>query len=449
KSSPPVLEFKIYNLGLVLPGGAASRKQPTRHSVNNDALALSVLSLAVCLPGNVCALGGLGTHAGVSADPAADQPGEDSSLDDDLAWMTSEENIDRLIWSSLRLSDRHFPQFNEPVEQERPAPELAKPCSGHDIPARSPQAALASSPDASERGGKLAKHLQAAKANIIDPLKEILQEAQQKRNKRHGEAGLLIIDEGPAGALAREFVPGYLSIPEADHRTLTSVAAMQHTTTTITAQQPSGGQAARGGMHGVAEQQRLQPGNVQQTAQGHGVHPEGSSSPGCYTPAEPSPNRPRFRGCSRANPPLALFSAHGLAAFSCKLVPKAQASATASAEPDAPGGPSEPVPCDSPAVNAGDCPVGSNGDLLANPSLDDVHRLIDPALLTGVVFHHTRHAGLQLHFSVPEPMVATLGPTRYRRMISVLTDNVVEARSCFEAGAEFNSSNTNRKTSFS
>ncbi|KXZ47067.1 hypothetical protein GPECTOR_38g304 [Gonium pectorale] len=294
-SLAPEVMIQVNNLVAVLPAGVVARKDPIRRATQNDALVLNVRSLTLCVPGGSLALR-LKQLVAWSCDLPLTLMADcdDSGQPVNLAWMAHEADINGMIASSLGLGVAHFPQYSQPAPQgQQPSSSSTGAGTDQHSVGRTPQQPVVVQRTPSSRGNMLQKQLQAAKHNILDPLKEILHEAGLKRNKRQD------------GIVARE------------------------------------------------------------------------------------------------------------------------------RDPDVP-----------------DPEIDDALRLLADLDLQQLQRLIDPAHLNGVIFTHTGSGSIQLHVKAPDGMVATLGPKSYDRMLKVLTDNVVEAKSCFEVGTVGLSSSANRNTAF-
>lgn len=142
------------------------------------------------------------------------------------------------------------------------------------------------------------------------------------------------------------------------------------------------------------------------------------------------PPQSAYDGLSRVHPPLLLFSVHGVSGYTCTLVPfdsdeRLSCPATGLAAPPTAWSDARPLP---PGMDDRQRPAdGDDAEteaalrVLSWTALDGLHRLIDPAVLHGGVFKHTGRGAIQLHFTSPDKLVATLGPTRYQRLIKVLT----------------------------
>lgn len=172
------------------------------------------------------------------------------------------------------------------------------------------------------------------------------------------------------------------------------------------------------------------------------------------------PLQPSFHGISRVNRPTALFGACDLAAYSCKLVPfdspdrgkerrlhahgsvasvafsklqeelqnKARRSSTATYSQQQPMDRKrqpihimEGITHRDRVASGDDAAVDAALTVLADVELQDLQLLIDPMPIDGVIFTHREHNATQMHFSVPDVMLATLGPARYARMMKVFT----------------------------
>lgn len=101
-----------------MPAGSAGRKLAIKRAIYEEALAFHFRSLAVCVPGDTSALSNLTL---LDEDEEEDAFINAAHGDHDVAWMTTEPEIDRLIYSSLELGQSHFPQVGqEPVAKPDP-----------------------------------------------------------------------------------------------------------------------------------------------------------------------------------------------------------------------------------------------------------------------------------------------------------------------------------------
>lgn len=92
------------NLKADLPGGAAASHGPIRRAVYNEVVSLCVRTLTVCIPGHLTSV----LHEELLYSEGLG----------DAAWMTSTDEVHGLILSSLRLTEKHFPQIDEPERKD-------------------------------------------------------------------------------------------------------------------------------------------------------------------------------------------------------------------------------------------------------------------------------------------------------------------------------------------
>ncbi len=139
-----------------MPAGSASRKRSIRRAISNEAIALNVQALALCLPGDT---GTLAKHElqlvreelVVVASPLPDeQGGAEADADDardggeygrdmegsqavevDMTWLASSYNIDEMLARSMMLGQQHFPQLDQqPPSAEAAAAAMAEERAG-------------------------------------------------------------------------------------------------------------------------------------------------------------------------------------------------------------------------------------------------------------------------------------------------------------------------------
>ncbi|GLI64033.1 hypothetical protein VaNZ11_007171 [Volvox africanus] len=455
RAAPPIILIEAINLKVVLPGGAAASHGPIRRAVHNEALSLETTSVALCIPGDIF---GLRDTKLVNFE----------HLDGFPAWMTSPDEVYELIVSSLRLGDKHFPQINQQLKPD----DTVQPRGSGDQQGESdamarhhqtPAAANTSSPS-----NRLQKRLQAAKATLIDPLKEILHEAGHKRNKQRGELGVVLIDEAATTYQTRELNPGYLSIDDAESRPAmegTSVAPHHHTTTTLhAATGPQGASKPPAPEAGASAKRQLQgTTSIPFSQPACKVEIDSSSTAGHRSQSASTPN---LTDVNHEFQPLVLISVNGFIISCGKIVPydcayehKQYMCETTEAKIGVQGTVLPPADLrytaydekSRPRRKLVDCDpvVESVLNLLADTALQSVHQLIDPVNLKGAVFNHMQHGAVQVHFSALGPMVARLGPQHYERLMKVLTDNITEANSCFNVGATIANKMAQRRTTFS
>ncbi|GIL45737.1 hypothetical protein Vafri_2896 [Volvox africanus] len=439
RAASPLILIEATNLKVVLPGGAAASHGPIRRAVHNEAISLETTSVAVCIPGDV-----VGLHNTKLLD---------QHLNGFPAWMTSPDEVYELIASSLRLGDKHFPQINQQLKPD----DTVQPRGSGDKQGEE---------NSSSPSNRLQKRLQAAKATLIDPLKEILREAGHKLIKQRGELGILLIDEGATAYQTRELNPGYLRIDDAESRPAiegTAVAPHHHTTTTLHAATnsqgasrplaPDAGASAKRQVQGTTSILSSQPACKVET--------DSSSTAGHGSQTASTPN------LSHQFQPLVLISVNGFIVSSGKIVPydncayehKQYVCEMTEAKNGVQVSVLPPADLRYNAYDEKSRPqrklleydpgVESVLNLLADTELQSVHQLIEPVNLKGAVFNHMQHGALQVHFSALGPMVARLGPQRYERLMKVLTDNITEADSCFNVGATIATNMAQRRTTFS
>lgn len=140
----------------MVPAGSASRKRSIRRAVCNEAIALNVQALALCLPGDT---GTLAKHdlqlvreelvvvasplpdeqggAGADTEDACDggQYGRDvegsQAVEVDMTWLASSYDIDEMLARSMILGQQHFPQLDQqPPSTESAAAAVAEERAG-------------------------------------------------------------------------------------------------------------------------------------------------------------------------------------------------------------------------------------------------------------------------------------------------------------------------------